>query len=135
MSGITIGGLAKAAGVNVETIRFYQRIGLIQAPQRPLRGVRRYSDEDVSRLRFIKRAQELGFVLAEIRTLLRLEDPQSCSAARALATQKLSIVESRLNDLARMRGTLKELIVRCDRRRGKVACPIIETLAGRDGSA
>lgn len=132
MSGMTIGGLAKAADVNIETVRFYQRIGLVQAPEKPLRGVRRYADGDVARLRFIKRAQELGFVLAEIRNLLTLEDGQSCGAARALAAHKLEIVESRLADLARMRGALKELVARCDLRRGKVACPIIATLAGRD---
>ena len=132
MFSMTIGRLAKEAGVNIETIRYYQRIGLILAPEKPLRGVRRYGVHDIFRLRFIKRAQELGFVLAEIRNLLTLEDGQSCSAAQALAVQKLEIVESRLADLARMRGTLKELITRCDQRRGKVACPIIETLAGRN---
>lgn len=132
MHGMTISRLAKAANVNIETIRFYQRIGLVQAPDKPLRGVRRYEDGDVARLRFIKRAQELGFALAEIRHLLTLEDGQSCGAARALAAQKLEIVESRLTDLARMRGALTELIARCDVRRGKVACPIIATLAARD---
>jgi MerR family mercuric resistance operon transcriptional regulator len=132
MSGMTIGGLAKAAGVNIETVRFYQRIGLIQAPEKPLRGVRRYANRDVARLRFIKRAQELGFVLAEIRNLLTLEDGQSCGAARAMAVQKLDLVESRLGDLTRMHRALNNLIARCDRHRGTVACPIIETLAGRD---
>jgi len=129
MSGMTIGALAKAAGVNIETIRFYQRVGLIQAPEKPPRSVRRYADGDLARLRFIKRAQELGFALAEIRNLLTLEDGQGCSTARALAVQKLEIVESRLADLARMRGALKELIALCELRRGKVACPIIATLA------
>jgi MerR family mercuric resistance operon transcriptional regulator len=133
MSGMTIGRLAKAAGVNIETIRYYQRIGLIKAPEKPPRGVRHYADGDVARLRFIKRAQELGFVLAEVRNLLTLEDGKSCSAARVLAVNKLEIVESRLADLARMQGALRDLISRCERRRGKLACPIIETLAGRDG--
>ena len=131
MSGMTIGRLAKAAGVNIETIRFYQRIGLINTPNKPPRGVRLYADGDAARLRFIKRAQELGFALAEVRNLLTLEHGQSCGAARALAVQKLEIVESRLADLARMRGVLQGLIARCDRRPGKHACPIIETLAGR----
>ena len=128
---MTIGGLAKAAVVNVETIRFYQRIGLIKAPEKPLRSVRRYTDGDVARLRFIKRAQELGFVLAEIRNLLTLEDGQSCGAARTLAVQKLDLVKSRLGDLTRMHRALKDLIARCDLHQGNVACPIIETLAGR----
>ena len=85
LTGMTIGQLAKAVGVNVETIRFYQRIGLIRAPTKPLRGVRRYADGDAARLRFIRRAQELGFALAEIRPLLDLEDGLSCGAARSPA--------------------------------------------------
>jgi MerR family mercuric resistance operon transcriptional regulator len=128
---MTIGGLAKAAGVNIETIRFYQRIALIAEPPKPPRGVRRYMESDIVRLRFIRRAQELGFSLAEIRNLLTLEQAQSCGAARALAAQKLEIIKSRLVDLTRMRGALEKLIARCDARRGKVACPIIESLAER----
>ena len=131
MTGMTIGLLAKAAGVNVETIRFYQRIGLIRAPAKPPRGVRRYADGDAARLRFIRRAQELGFTLAEIRQLLALEDGRSCSAARSLAAHKLGLVELKLTDLARMRDALKDLVARCDVRRGTVACPIIATLSGR----
>lgn len=132
MSNMTIGGLAKAAGVNVETVRFYQRIGLIGEPAKPPRGARRYAGSDVARLRFIRRAQELGFALAEVRNLLDLETAHSCSAARALAAGKLAVIDSRLADLARMRGALQDLIARCDRRPGKHACPIIETLAGRN---
>lgn len=127
---LTIGKVARAAGVNVETVRYYQRSGLVPKPPRPAGGVRRYSDETVARLRFIKRAQELGFTLAEIRRLLALGDPQSCGKARALAAEKLSLVRARLGDLERMRAVLEGLIERCDAERGKVACPIIETLAG-----
>ena len=126
---LTIGRVAKAAGVNVETIRYYQRLKLLEEPEKPLGGVRQYSDAAVARVRFIKRAQELGFSLAEVHHLLRLEDPQSCGAARALAAEKLALVESRVADLERLRGVLKDLIARCEVRRGKVACPIIETLA------
>ena len=125
---LTIGRVAEAAGVNVETIRFYQRLGLLAEPARPPGGVRRYGNEYVSRLRFVKRAQQLGFSLAEIQRLLALEDPQSCGKARSLAAEKLALVEARLSDLARMRDVLKELVARCDVRRGKVACPIIATL-------
>jgi MerR family mercuric resistance operon transcriptional regulator len=125
---MTIGRVAEAAGVNVETIRFYQRLGLLAEPTRPPGGVRRYGGEFVSRLRFVKRAQQLGFSLAEIQRLLVLEDPQSCGKARSLAAEKLALVEARLADLARMRDVLKELVARCDVRRGKVACPIIATL-------
>jgi MerR family mercuric resistance operon transcriptional regulator len=129
MHAMTIGRLAQRAGVNVETIRYYQRLNLIDEPAKPPGGVRRYSDAAVSRVRFIKRAQELGFSLAEVRRLLRLGDPQTCGEARSLAAEKLALVESRVADLERLRGVLKDLIGRCDRRRGKVACPIIESLA------
>ena len=125
---LTIGRVATAAGVNVETIRFYQRLGLLAEPARPLGGVRRYGNEFVARLRFIKRAQQLGFSLAEIQRLMVLEDPRSCGKARSLAAEKLALVEARLADLERMRGVLKDLVARCDLRRGKVACPIIATL-------
>lgn len=128
--GMTIGKVAAAAGVNVETVRYYQRSGLVPEPTRPPGSVRRYSTETVARLRFIKRAQELGFTLAEIRRLLALGDPQSCGKARTLAAEKLVLVEARIADLARMQGVLQALIERCDAARGKVACPIIETLGG-----
>ncbi len=127
-STLTIGRVADAAGVNVETIRFYQRLGLLVEPAKPPGGIRRYSVEFVARLRFIKRAQQLGFSLAEVQRLLVLEDPQSCGKARSLAAEKLALVEARIADLERMRGVLKELVARCDVRRGKVACPIIATL-------
>lgn len=128
---LTIGKVARAAGVHVETVRYYQRRGLVPEPPRPTGGVRRYSHETVARLRFIKRAQELGFTLAEIRRLLALGNPQSCGRARALAAEKLALVRSRIADLERMRAVLDALIERCDVTRGRVACPIIETLAGR----
>jgi MerR family mercuric resistance operon transcriptional regulator len=127
---LTIGKVAGAAGVNVETVRYYQRSGLVPEPPRPAGSVRRYSEETVARLRFIKRAQELGFTLAEIRRLLALGDPQSCGKARALAADKLALVRSRIADLERMRAVLESLVERCDAVRGRVACPIIETLAG-----
>lgn len=127
---LTIGRLAEAAGVNVETIRFYQRQSLLPEPPRPPGGARRYGVEFVARLRFIKRAQQLGFSLAEVQRLLVLEDPQSCGKARSLAAEKLALVEARIADLVRMRGVLKELVARCDVRRGRVACPIIATLTG-----
>jgi len=129
MNAMTIGKLARRAGVNVETIRYYQRLDLLERPAKPPAGVRRYSDAAVNRVRFIKRAQELGFSLAEIRRLLRLGDPQTCGEARTLAAEKLALVEARVADLQRLRGVLKDLIGRCDRGRGRIACPIIESLA------
>lgn len=130
MASMTIGGLARRAGVNVETIRYYQRLKLLDTPPRPPGGIRRYPEDAAARVTFIKRAQELGFSLAEIRRLLRLGDPQACGTARMLAAEKLALVESRLADLERLGGVLRELIGRCDRNRGKIACPIIESLSG-----
>ena len=127
-STLTIGRVAEAAGINVETIRFYQRLGLIDEPARPPGGVRRYGVEFVARLRFIKRAKQLGFSLAEVQRLLVLEEAQSCGKARSLAAEKLALVENRIADLERMRSVLTDLVARCDVRRGKVACPIIATL-------
>ena len=126
---LTIGRLARAAGVNVESVRYYQRRGLVAEPERPLNSVRRYSEDSVKRIRFIKRAQDLGFTLAEIANLLALEDGRSCRETRELAGRKLAIVESRLMDLNRLRKTLRELIARCDTSRGTVSCPIIGVLS------
>ena len=95
-------------------------------------GVRRYSGEIVSRVRFIKRAQQLGFTLDEVQNLLALEDGQSCKKTHDLAVIKLALVETRIADLNRMRRMLKTLIGQCETGSGKIACPIISTLAGRD---
>ena len=126
---LTIGRLASAAGVNVETVRYYQRRGLVAEPERPLNSVRRYSEDSVNRILFIKRAQDLGFTLTEITSLLALEDGRSCRDTRELAGRKLMIVESRLTDLRRLRKTLQALIAKCETNRGKVSCPIIRVLS------
>ncbi|HEX4928830.1 MAG TPA: MerR family transcriptional regulator [Burkholderiales bacterium] len=128
MPQMTIGRLARAAGVHVETIRYYQRLGLLDSPARPPGGVRRYAPRAVAKLRFIRRAQELGFSLAEIRRLIRFEEVRSCGDTRALAAENLARVEARLADLRRLRGALRRLIACCDRRGDHVACPIIEGL-------
>ncbi len=91
-SRLTIGRLAEAAGVGIETVRFYQRSGLLPEPERPLSGYREYSQADVRRIRFIKRAQTLGFNLEDIAGLLRLDGPQTCSITHDLALGKLHIV-------------------------------------------
>ena len=129
-STFTIGQVATHAEVHVETIRYYQRIGLIAEPLRPLGGIRRYDGNAVARLRFIKRSQELGFTLDEVRNLLTLEDGQSCRETRLMAEKKLTIIEQRLADLARMRKTLKALIVECTSGNRPRSCPIIATLSG-----
>ena len=128
-SAFTIGQVATRAEVHVETIRYYQRIGLIAEPLRPLGGIRRYDAKAVARLRFIKRSQELGFTLDEVRNLLTLEDGQSCRETRLMAEKKLTIIEQRLADLARMRKTLKALIAACESGNRPRSCPIIATLS------
>lgn len=127
-ANLTIGRLAESAEVNVETVRYYQRRGLMREPSRPMGGVRRYSTDDVKRIRFIKRAQQLGFTLDEVTNLLKLEDGRSCRETERLAQQKLTLVEARIADLERLRKTLRELIGRCESGRGKMACPIIASL-------
>jgi MerR family mercuric resistance operon transcriptional regulator len=130
MAEMTIGALAKASGVGVETVRFYQRRGLLAEPRRPPGGVRRYGADAVARLGFIRRAQEVGFTLEEVATLLRLGQTPNCRGARALAAQKLELVEGRLRSLRRMRRSLEELIAQCDAG-GERRCPIIESLVGK----
>jgi MerR family mercuric resistance operon transcriptional regulator len=125
----TIGGVARAAGVNVETVRYYQRMGLVPVPKRVYGSFREYPPEIATRVRFIKRAQQLGFTLAEVKKLLALDDGQSCSKAQGLAAMKLAAIEARIADLNRMRHTLKNLIAQCGAGGGRVSCPIIETLA------
>jgi len=126
---LTIGRLAKAAGVNVETIRYYQRRGLVDEPSKPLGGHRRYAPSAASRVRFIKRAQQLGFTLEEVTGLLRLDDGQSCRETRMLAERKLAVIEERIADLNRMRRLLKGLITECAAGQRPRSCPIIATLS------
>lgn len=125
---LTIGALASQAGVNVETIRYYQRRGLIAEPEKPLGGIRSYRQADADRVRFIKSAQGLGFTLDEIGQLLRLEDGTHCAEAGAIAEQKLEEVRARLKSLRRMETVLKGLIEQCHARRGKLSCPLIGAL-------
>ncbi len=125
----TIGRLAAAVGAHVETIRYYQRRKLIPEPVRPIGGVRRYTEADAERLRFIKRAQAMGFTLAEIEGLLRLRTRRSCRATRELAAVKLQIVDDRIRDLHQLRNALATLIAECDANAEDSTCPVIERLA------
>jgi MerR family mercuric resistance operon transcriptional regulator len=125
---MTIGKLAEAAGVNVETIRYYQRRGLLEEPAKPLYGQRRYSLEQAKRVRFIKRAQALGFTLAEVGQLLVLNEARSCKTTRALAAHKLEMIEGKMADLEAVRQALGKLVRQCDAGDG-AKCPIIDALA------
>ena len=132
---LTIGALASASGVAVETIRFYQREGLVAEPVRPPGGIRRYGEADVARLKFIKSAQRLGFGLRDVAELLRLDDGGGCSVVRAKAQAKLDEVRERLADLQRMESTLAELVDRCAVSRGTVRCPLIASLQAGHGAS
>ncbi len=125
---MTIGGLAKAAGVNVETIRYYQRRGLLSEPERPPGGIRRYSAADIGRLTFVKTAQQLGFSLDEISDLLRLEDGAHCQEASALAEHKLGDVREKIDRLERIEKVLSEMVDRCHAQQGNITCPLIASL-------
>jgi MerR family mercuric resistance operon transcriptional regulator len=125
----TIAGLAAAAGVHIETIRYYQRSKLVPEPPRPLGGIRRYTGADADRLRFIKRAQAMGFTLAEIVSLLALQRRRSCRATRELAAAKLGLVDARIRELRRLRKELAGLIADCDANTQNTRCPVIQRLA------
>jgi len=127
---LTIGALAVQAQVGVETIRFYQRKGLMQEPERSPGSVRRYGQRDLGRVRFIKSAQRLGFSLDEVAQLLTLEDGAHCNEAREQAQLKLADVRAKLVDLERIETALVDLVDRCSAARGNVHCPLIATLQG-----
>ena len=131
-SELSIGKLAEAAGVNIETIRYYQRRGLLGEPTKPLSGHRRYSAEATKRVRFIKRAQALGFTLIEVGGLLTLDAACACACAetRALAARKLVLIEQKMADLLAMRQALGGLVQQCDAGTGGADCPIIDALGG-----
>jgi MerR family mercuric resistance operon transcriptional regulator len=128
---LSIGAVATAAAVNVETIRFYQRRGLLPEPTRPYGQIRRYGEPDVARIKFVKSAQRLGFSLEEIAGLLRLEDGTHCKEARVMAEQKLDDVRSKLRDLRRMESVLKRLVSDCCASHGTITCPLIAALHAR----
>ncbi len=125
---LTIGAFARAGDVNVETIRFYQRKGLLAEPDRPYGSIRRYGPTDVARVRFIKSAQRMGFSLDEVAQLLQLEDGTHCHEAAELAEHKLADVRARLADLTRMEATLSDLVGKCKSQSGNVCCPLIASL-------
>ena len=131
-SGIKIGRLAEMAGVHLETIRYYQRLGLMPTPERDYGSVRRYGMAAVDRLRFIKRAQALGFSLDEVKLLLDLSTGEHCAETRTFAERRKRLVEKKIADLRGIRSALDKLIRACRSGRAGRGCPIIESLsAGR----
>ena len=131
--GLGIGGLARLAGVKIETIRYYEKIGLMQPPPRTSGGHRSYEPEHVQRLHFIRRARALGFGIEGIRTLLTLSAgaADSCTQAREIAAAHLADVRVKREDLAKLEAVLSETIAQCDTQccGGTVpACPVLEIL-------
>jgi MerR family mercuric resistance operon transcriptional regulator len=126
---LTIGQLALAAGVNVETVRYYQRRNLMPQPARPVGGTRRYTDADAQQLRFIKRAQVMGFALADVENLLKLGSGRSCWTTRDLAASKIQSVDARIRELRQLRKELAILVAECDANLNNANCPIIDRLA------
>lgn len=132
---LTIGALASKAGISVETVRFYQRKLLLEEPERPYGGIRRYGHAVVSRIHFIKAAQRLGFSLDEVAQLLQLDTGTQCRDAKILAEQKLTDVRQRLADLHRIETALITLIGSCSMSDGRVACPLIASLESQSVEA
>jgi len=126
----TIGQLAKSAGVGVETVRYYQKRGLLPVPVSE-GGFRSYPVSLSGRIRFIKRAQELGFTLDEVGNLLALEDGNDRQAIRAVASERLLQVRAKLHDLHAMEIMLSQLIVQCESSSTQTCCPIIQALASQ----
>jgi MerR family mercuric resistance operon transcriptional regulator len=135
---VRTGEVAEQAGVHVETLRYYERRGLLAAPQRSAGGYRDYPGAAVEVVRFVKRAQELGFALAEVEELLHLAEggPEQCEAVRDAAAAKLADLDAKISDLTRMRASLAELVARCDLPRGARACSLLQALGSAgEGSA
>ena len=126
---LTIGRLALSAGVNLETVRYYERIGLMPAPARTPGGHRCYEPEHAQRLRFIRRSRELGFGIDAIRRLIALSEPgvQACCEVRDMAQDHIASVDAKIADLERLRTVLKQAVADCSEG-GRVRCPVIAEL-------
>ena len=125
--GLTIGQLAKQAEINLETIRYYERRGLIERPDKPATGYRQYSNDILQQLFFIKRAKALGFNLDEIQNLLLLSVGH-CSEIQSLAEQKLDQVQYKIRDLRRLEDVLSDLVRQCNASADEAHCPIVDAL-------
>ena len=130
MKPLIIGRLSNLTGCNIETIRYYERIGLLPAPGRSAGGHRVYGDDDVKRLSFVLKGRDFGFTIAEIRELLVLADTNGdpCADVRSLALSHLARVRRKLADLRQLERTLTETVSHCGHD-GKFGCPVLETLS------
>ena len=134
-AGLTIGDVADAAGVGIETIRYYERRGLVPQPGKAAGAYRRYGAGHVDRIRFIKRAQALGFSLEEIETLLELEDGADRRSIRRIAAARLEDTRRRIADLRRIEGVLAHLLHECEAQAKAHHCPIIAAITSGDPAA
>ena len=125
--GLTIGQLAREAGINLETIRYYERRGLIERPHKPASGYRQYSNDLLQQLFFIKRAKALGFNLDEIENLLSLSVGH-CTEIQSLAEQKLDQVQYKIKDLKKLEDVLSDLVRQCNASADEAHCPIVDAL-------
>lgn len=134
MKPLTIGEVARQAGVGIETVRFYERQGLLEEPERRASGYRQFDQEAVAVLKFIRRAKELGFTLKEIKSLLALRMDASATKAevREQAKAKVADIEAKIADLQRMRDVLSKLVKKCHGDGAASGCPILEALQGRE---
>lgn len=130
LGGMRTSEVAGRAGVNTQTLRYYERRGLLPEPPRSQAGYRDYPVSAIGVLRFVKRAQELGFTLAEVEELLQLADggPDSCDRASALARAHAASLEAKIADLRRMRASLGELVATCYRPRADRSCPLLQAI-------
>jgi len=122
----TIGRLAQLADVNIETIRFYERKGLLVQPIKPITGYRQYDHQALGRIRFVKRAQEVGFTLSEIQSLLDIES-NNCNEVQHLAMEKLTLTRQKIADLQRLEKSLQNLVTQCEITQNKTHCPIVDS--------
>ncbi len=131
---MTIGKLSKATGATIDTIRFYERAGLLPKPARTASGYRKYSREDELRLGFVARARHLGFSLDEVGEMLRLRTSRTGGVARVrtLAQKKLALVESKLAELEQLRTALKALVGACPGGGAPESCPILNAFNGKE---
>lgn len=133
MDGVTIAGLAREGGVGVETVRYYQRRGLLDVPRKAFgSGVRRYGADDVRRLRFIRSAQAAGFTLDEIAALIQMDAAEDREPARALALARIEALDARIAELTRARDGLLRLARRCSGE-GEGPCPILSAFEPENG--
>ena len=127
---LTIGQLAAAAGVNAQTIRYYERSGLFPEPMRTASGYRQFEPEELRRLQFIRRSQGVGFSLSEIRELLalRIHDPRSCSGVSRQVEAKISATEQKISELQGLLKSLNRLRASCAARERTAECPVLQAL-------